>query len=339
MVWSSPGEKSPASKNERLFAVRTKFSVTILLVRFLFAAVLVQGQGGEVKFVYGVGGYSDSEPFYSPQTIFFDRWNEEVYVCDAGARQVTIFDSTGFSIYRFKHWLQRAKGEERVLGEPRNLAVSKAGDIFLIDNLARFIDILDQRGNSVDRLTLQDIPEFENLKIRPEYLAIDDQDNLYVATSGEKTKILIFDRDLNLTGHFGTKGEGEGEFKTITGLWVDDFGKIYVTDADALFCVQVFSREGELLLGFGGHDIKRGDFSLPTGVVTTADGKIFVVDELRQVVKAFDSEGKYLFYFGGFGGWSGAVRYPRYIAGDGDTELFVVERVGKRYQKFVLDKE
>jgi hypothetical protein len=74
-------------------------------------------------------------------------------------------------------------------------------------------------------------------------------------------------------------------------------------------------------------------------VVTTADGKIFVVDELRQVVKAFDSEGKYLFYFGGFGGWSGAVRYPRYIAGDGDTELFVVERVGKRYQKFVLDKE
>ncbi len=318
--------------------MRTRLTLALLLAGSTFATAPARGQSGDVKYLYGVGGYSDSQPFSSPQGIFYDRWNKEVYVCDAGNNQVMIFDSTGFPLYRFNHWLRRSKGEGRILGEPRNLVVNKAGDIFLIDNLAGFVDILDQRGNSVDRLVLQDIPEFENVKIRPEYMAVDDQDNLYVATSGEEVRILIFDKDLRLTNHFGADREDEGELKTVTGLWVDDEGRIYVTDADAHFSVQVFSSGGELLLGFGGHDINKEDFSLPTGVATTADGKIFVVDELRQVVKAFDGDGTFLFWFGGFGVGAGAMRYPRFITGDGGQELFVVERVGKRYQKFVLNR-
>jgi hypothetical protein len=56
-------------------------------------------------------------------------------------------------------------------------------------------------------------------------------------------------------------------------------------------------------------------------------------------VKAFDREGKFLFWFGGLGVGAGAMRYPRYITGDGNDQLFVVERVGKRYQKFVLRRD
>jgi tripartite motif-containing protein 71 len=319
--------------------MRTKIAFALVVACFLFAAATAQEQSGQANFVYGVRGYSDSKPFKSPQGIFFDRWQKEIYVCDSGNHQVVIFDSTGYPLYRFDHWLKRSGEEERTLGEPRNLVASKAGDIFLVDNLIGYVDILDQRGNSVDRLVLQEIPEFENVKIRPEFLAIDDKDNLYIATSGEKVKILIFDEDLNLIRHFGVKGQDKGEFKTVTGLWVDGDGKIYVTDADAAFCVQVFSSEGEFLLGFGGHDIKKEDFSLPTGVVTGADGKIFVADELRQVVKAFDSEGNFLFWFGGFGVSSGAMRYPRYITGDGNDHIFVLERVGERYQEFLLIRD
>lgn len=319
--------------------MRPRIALALLLACFLFTAATAQEQSEQASFVYGVRGYSDSKPFNSPQGIFFDRWQRETYVCDSGNHQVVIFDSTGFPLYRFDHWLKRRGEDKRTLGEPRNLAVSKAGDIFLVDNLIGYVDILDQTGNSVDRLMLQEIPEFENVKIRPEFLAIDNKDNLYVATSGEKVKILVFDMNLNLIRHFGVKGEDEGELKTITGLWVDDDGKIYVTDADAVFCVQVFSPEGELLLAFGGHDIKRGDFSLPTGVVTGAGGKIFVADELRQVVKVFDSEGNFLFWFGGFGISSGAMRYPRHIAGDGEDQVFVLERVGERYQKFLLGRD
>jgi DNA-binding beta-propeller fold protein YncE len=319
--------------------MRSKLAIFCLSVLVFSSALLAYSQSEQVRFVHEIRGYSDSQLFSNPQGIFCDRWNKEIYVCDSGNHQVVIFDSTGFRLFRFNHWLGRQKGEEKILGEPRNLVVNKAGDIFLIDNLADFVDILDQRGNSVDKLVLQEIPEFENVKMRPEFLAIDSQDKLYVATSGEKVKIVVFDRDLNLIKHFGKKGEDKGELKTITGLWVDDEGKIYVTDADAFFCVQVFSPEGEFLFGFGGHDIKREDFSLPSGVTTTEDGKIFVVDELRQVVKAFNSEGKFLFWFGGFGVLAGDMRYPRYITGDGTDALFVVERVGARYQKFVVSAE
>ena len=319
--------------------MRPRVALILLLVFLIAESATAQQQREQVNFVYGVRGFSDSQPFSSPQGIFFDRWQSEVYVCDSGNHQVVIFDSTGFPIYRFAHWLKRSGEKERILGEPRNLAVSKTGEIFLVDNLVGFIDILDQRGNSVDRLALQDIPEFENIKMRPEFLAIDDEDNLYVATSGDKVKILIFDRDLNLTEHFGVRGREQGELTRVTGLWVDGHGRIYVTDADAQFCVQVFSPKGEFLLGFGGHDIKKEDFSLPTGVVTGADGKIFVADELRQVVKAFDGDGNFLFWFGGFGVSNGAMRYPRCITGDGDSQVFVLERVGQRYQKFALTRD
>ena len=317
--------------------MRMKIVIACVLVFSGLTMFSAHSQKQKAEFVYGVRGYSDSHLFSSPQGIFFDRWHKEIYVCDSGNHQVVIFDSTGFPLYRFVHRLRRGKGEEKIPGEPRNLVVNKAGDIFLIDNLADFIDILDQRGNSVDKLVLQEIPEFEDVKISPQFLAIDDEDNLYVATSGEKPLILLFDKDLNLVSYFGKKGENEGEFKTITGLWVDDQGKIYVTDKDALFCVQVFSSQGEFFLGFGGHDINREDFSLPSGVTTTGDGTIWVVDELRQVVKAFDGNGNFLFWFGGFGIANGAMRYPRYIGGNGEDELYVIERVGERYQKFVVN--
>ena len=320
-----------------MFRMRTKITIFWVSVFLLSLALLSYSQDGEVKFVYGVRGFSDSQLFSNPQGIFFDRWLKEIYVCDSGNHQVAIFDSTGFPLFRFNHWL-RTNRKEKILGEPRNLVVNQAGDVFLIDNLAEFIDILDQRGNPVDRLILQEIPEFENVKIRPEFLAVDTMDNLYVATSGDRVKILIFDRDLNLIKYFGTRGTDKGELKTITGLWVDHEGKIYVTDTDASLCVQIFNSAGEFLLGFGGHDIKREDFSLPSGVTTTADGKIWVVDELRQVVKGFDDKGNFLFWFGGFGAWPGDMRYPRYITGDGSNALFVVERVGERYQKFLLNK-
>jgi len=320
--------------------MRTRIIITFCIpVLLSICPRSVPAQSEEVQFVYGVRGFSDSHLFSNPQGIFFDRWQREIYVCDPGNHQVMIFDSTGFPLYKFTHWLKRKGEKERIRGEPRNLVVNKAGDIFLLDNLVDFVDIVDQRGNSVDKLILNQIKEFENQRIRPEVLAIDREDNLYVATGGEKTKILVFDRNLNLVRHFGEKGGEEGEFQTITGLWVDDEGKIYVTDADASLCVQVFTPEGEFLFGFGGHDIKREDFSLPSGVVTTADGRIWVADELRQVVKAFDSEGNFLFWFGGFGTWAGDMRYPRYITGDGEEALFVVERVGQRYQKFVVRKD
>jgi len=164
--------------------MKTRITSFWLLVFFLFFAFLARSQNSQVEFAYGVRGYSENQLFSNPQGIFYDRWNKEVYICDSGNHQVAVFDSNGFPLYRFNHWLKINRKEEKILGEPRNLVVNKAGNIFLIDNLAGFIDILEQRGNSVDKLSLQEIPEFENVRIRPEFLAIDTMDNLYVATSG-----------------------------------------------------------------------------------------------------------------------------------------------------------
>jgi TolB-like protein len=76
--------------------MKVKFTVGLVFVGFFVAAALAQDQSGQVRFIYGVGGYSDSQPFSHPQGIFCDRLSGEVYVCDTGNHQVVIFDRTGF---------------------------------------------------------------------------------------------------------------------------------------------------------------------------------------------------------------------------------------------------
>ena len=47
---------------------------------------------------------------------------------------------------------------------------------------------------------------------RPEGLAFDAKDNLYVADTGNN-RILVFAPDLTLSREFGSEGTGEGQFK------------------------------------------------------------------------------------------------------------------------------
>ena len=104
-----------------------------------------------------------------------------------------------------------------------------------------------------------------------------------------------------------------------------------------------------MTLGTGDHQYERveGWVKLPeyfvmgdvVDVATDSHDRLFVFCRGNHPVMIFDSDGNFLFWFGGFGVSSGAMRYPRYITGDGDRQVFVLERVGERYQKFVMDRD
>lgn len=282
-----------------------------------------------------VTGYSSALRFSNPQGIFFDRKFKELYVCDAGNHQVVIFDSTGYPIFRFKHWVEQEG--KRILGEPRSMVVNAEGDIFLTDNLADYIDVLDHRGESEDQIDLAKLLHLSTAK--PDYLALDGEEHLYVGYRGEKSEVAVLDRGYQVIRQLKNQPDNHQDFESISGLWVDAGGKIYVTDVKAEPCVKVFSNTGVYLFGFGRHEVGWGDFSLPAGVATTTDGTIWIVDTFQQVVKAFNSKGEFIQYIGGYGRHPGDMKYPDAIAGDGDQTIFVLERVGERYQEFVVQTQ
>lgn len=287
-----------------------------------------------VRLKFLTAGYSYELPFSGPQGIFYDRKNKEIYICDAGNHQVVICDSTGFPVYRFKHWVER--GGRRFLGEPRSVAVNAQGDIFLVDNLSDAIDVLDHRGERQYQIGLAPLLGLPSAK--PTGLAMDAEDVLYVGFRHQKSELVALDADLKMVLRLENREENHQSFGEISGLWVDS--NVYVTDAVAEPCVRVFSKEGEYLLGFGTHEVGWDGFSLPSGVVTTTGGIIWIADTFRQVVKAFSPKGAFMQYIGGFGRAPGAMDYPAALAGDGGALIYVMEKAGERIQGFeVAPKE
>lgn len=280
-------------------------------------------------------GYSLDQRFSNPQGIFYDKKFKETYVCDSGNHQVVIFDSTGYPLYRFKHWVEREG--KRNLGEPRSLVVNNAGDIFLTDNLADYVDVLDHRGEPEDRI---DLAQILNLpKAKPTQLTIDSLDNLYIGYRSEKAELVVLNPELQIILQLKNQTENQQNFGEISGIWIDSEGKIYITDAVNEPCVKIFTNRGEFVSGFGKHDVGWDGFSLPSGVATTQDGTIWIVDTFRQVVKGFSPKGEFIMYIGGYGRMLGEMKYPGAIAGDGYQSLFVLEKVGERTQEFVVQAQ
>src|SRR5574341_214719 len=312
------------------------FFIFLLQLTMLAGFVIAQELPLSITLKSVIAGYSAETRFSNPQGIFYDKRFKELYVCDSGNHQVVIFDSTGYPIYHFKHWVERE--EKRFLGEPRSLVVNSEGDIFLTDNLADYIDILNQRGENLDQIKLAPLLNLKTAKAIG--LALDQKGNLCVSYRGEdKSELVVLEADLKVVLQLKNDTQNQQNFGDISGLWVDSVGKIYITDAVAEPCVKVFSKDGIYLLGFGKHEVGWENFSLPSGIITTNLGSIWVVDAIRQVVKAFSPEGQYLQYIGGYGRRPGELDYPGAIAGDGDKTIFVLEKSGGRFQEFVVQKE
>jgi DNA-binding beta-propeller fold protein YncE len=287
-----------------------------------------------VEVVYSQWGTRDFL-FSNPQGIFLDAKSGEIYVADPGTHSIFIFNEKGIPVYHFVHMLP---GTDRQ-GEPVDIAVDKDGLMYVVDIQADYVDVLNPRGVSVNRIEIKEIEEFEDKQVVPVRVSIGPERAIYVAIDGDDASILVFDSTLKYVKKIGRKGTEPGEFQHITGLWVDNRGWAYVTDLQAFFSVQVFNEEGDFVFGFGKHREGWENFSFPSGILKTADGTIWVVDALRQVVKGFDEKGNFLTYFGGKGTRPGEMLFPSDIGGDGGDRLVVLERVGRRFQMFYVKGE
>jgi len=279
-------------------------------------------------------------PLRSPSSLFLDEQAGELFVTDQGNNRVLIYDRMLQPKFSFVHYVKDRTSDRIVKGEPRAIVVTSRGDIVLLDNYVDYVEVLDFRGFPLERIYPNKLLGDTTLSIKPQCVAIDSRDNLYIGTAGDLVGIIVVDDHMQFKRVIGDDQTGDGKLQTMLTIqtWRDT---LLVTDLYAEPAIKIFDTLGNYIRGFGGHDIEEADVSFPSGITAYYDTKtdqelMWVTDGLRQVVKVYHGDGSFLGYVGGFGLGPGEFRYPASIAASGDSVLYICERVGNRLQKFVI---
>lgn len=133
---------------------------------------------------------------------------------------------------------------------------------------------------------------------------------------------------------WGTRGSGNGQFESVTGIATDSTGNVYVSDT-VNNRIQKFTSSGTFLTKWGTRGGGNGQFNSPTQIAIDSSGNVFVLDKGNQRVQKFTPSGTYLAKWGSSGSGTGQFDQPVGIAVDRAGNVFVSEPMtSKRIQKF-----
>jgi DNA-binding beta-propeller fold protein YncE len=276
-----------------------------------------------------VTGFESDSHFNHPRGIAFDPGDGAVYVANKDDHRIEAFSKAGHPLTRFVHTVTHTDGAA-VDGEPSALAFDRAGRLLVVDNEARYVDVIDRRGRPVTRLG---IPAGH-----PVAVTVARDGTIYVGVTGEETKVYFFHADYSRAGSWGDPGTEPGRLNGVTALAELADGNIAVACARTQLGIQVFTPAGAYVRGFAPHEMGPGNISLPSGVVSSADGRIWVSDEIRESIQVFDRDGTFVAQAGGPGSGPGDFMYPSSLAVDGKGLMAVTERGGGRFQVLNISK-
>jgi DNA-binding beta-propeller fold protein YncE len=121
---------------------------------------------------------------------------------------------------------------------------------------------------------------------RPQSLAIDEQDHVWVADACNH-RLQIFDatgRRAQLLQTWGSHGDQPGQLSYPYGLLLDAQGYVYVTEYGN-HRVQKFSRDGTSLGLWGTHGRRPGEFYQPWALVQDSQRRLHVLDSYNHRVQ------------------------------------------------------
>ena len=120
---------------------------------------------------------------------------------------------------------------------------------------------------------------------RPEGLAVDAQDRIYVADSCNH-RVQIFSSDGKWLRSFGKAGSGRSEFSYPYDVRVDGAGRIYVCEYGGSR-IQIFDANCQPLEILGGPGTAPGQFHEPWAIALDSHGNLYVADALNHRVQKF----------------------------------------------------
>lgn len=206
---------------------------------------------------------------------------QNVYVADAGLRQVLVYDGFGLHL--------RSLGSPGELARPTGVAVRADGErIYVVDRATNDSDrhrvvIFDRDGRKLAEIGRRGEAAGEfNIPVQA---AVSPQGELYVLDAGN-FRVQVFAADGRFLRAFGSSGTGVGNFSRPRGLAVDASGLVYVSDG-FFGNFQIFTAEGQLLLAVGSHGNRDapGRYGLISGLAVDETGRVYVADQLFNKIE------------------------------------------------------
>ncbi len=146
-----------------------------------------------------------------------------VYVADTGNGRIQMFGVNGVFLSTLALSATPGSSAEKEktykLGEPADIALDMQGRIYVRDADDKSIKIY-----SPDGLYLRSLPKTG----KPIALSV-AEDGIYVADDASFS-VLKYDFDANLAYSFGSKGDGKGQLKSLSGLAVDKAQQVFIGD-------------------------------------------------------------------------------------------------------------
>lgn len=259
----------------------------------------------------------------------------DVAISDDGQR-VYVSDYNQGVIYRFDLEQKQVTllARERPLAHPFGLALDASETLYVVEQGARRVVVLDREGN-VTRVIGDASLE------RPTSVVLDRRrGRLYVADPARQASpehsVKVFDLDGKLVAKVGNgKGACDGCLYFPTYLALDRQGNLYVTNTmDGR--VDVFAPDGKYVKRIGDRGTSYGMFDRPKGVALDSFGNVYVVDSGWSNVQIFNAKGQVLLYFGGRGAYPGLLKNPSGIAIDRNNRIYVADYLNYRVSVYEL---
>lgn len=169
--------------------------------------------------------------------------------------------------------------DEQLLS-PSSVAVAPDGRVYVTDPIRARVMVFNSSGGFVSLLHTGAGGYLEGQFIRPEAVAVDQQNGeVYIADSWAK-KVIVFDA----TGLFVREMPVDVQAR---GVWVDDT-RVYVLDQGKVI---IYTHNGDRLLEFGVRGARPGELDAYLGITTDQAGRIYVADAFNQRLQCFDGDG------------------------------------------------
>ncbi|RJP72413.1 MAG: 6-bladed beta-propeller [Candidatus Abyssobacteria bacterium SURF_17] len=322
----------PLAHEERRLRQSVKTHIAVIAFPLLALAFMATQAFAALKieatYLYDLQGPTKDSQLQNQRNLYCDLERAEVYVVDTGNHCIRVFGKEGMQLFQFGH-----NGD---LAVPLDVVINSQGDIYVLQSGPEgkgVIDVFDFRGKYLNRLELKDLPEGEDC--RPNDIAIDSQDNVYVSDQRNGC-IVSFDRD----GHYRFSvlppiSEKEREEVVFGSLMIDDGGNVYLP-VGTLGIVFVFDGAGQFVRNFGIKGGGPGKLAFPIDVAVDKHGHCLVLDHARHCISVYDKDGRYMTEFGGMGTGPGWFFYPSGLEIDKYGRIYVSQTFGNRVQVLKL---
>ncbi len=182
---------------------------------------------------------------------------------------------------------------------------------------------------------------------KPNGVAVDKSGNVYVGDSGNY-RVKKFDPEGRFITQWGSAGQENGQFNTISSIKVDGSGTVYVFDTDfgkwQYNRIQKFTPHGQFIGMLERKTPDAGTIKLPIDLATDSKGNILVLavdyrpetnrtDTVR--IEKYSPNGEFISQWGAEpGSGDGQLQRPNAIAIDAKGNIYIADMGNHRVQKF-----